>query len=285
MLTPEVQTRTLTSQSSGPGARAARTRPLTAGVGQTSHRFRGATLIPERYLYFVTSLPERERYQQTELLVPDLRMESDDEGKVVVYYAPVEWRNPEARLAIVGVTPGFTQMEIAVRVARRELLAGADPDTACRRAKYAACFAGPMRQNLVSMLDGLKLSEFLGCAAEALFTTSSHLLHATSAVCFPVFVNGQNYTGSRPRLIRSGFLMKYVREKLAPELASLRRAALLPLWKAVEEALQVLEAEGLIPAGRTLYGFPHPSGANGHRTRQYEDSKRALSEALRCALE
>jgi len=167
-------------------------------------RFRGATLIPERYLYFVTSLPERERYQQTELLVPDLRMGSDDEGKVVVYYAPVEWRNPEARLAIVGVTPGFTQMEIAVRVARRELLAGADPDTACRRAKCAACFAGPMRQNLVSMLDGLTLSEFLGCAAEALFTTSSHLLHATFAVCFPVFVDGQNHTGSRPRLIRSG---------------------------------------------------------------------------------
>ena len=190
---------------------------------------------------------------------------------MVVYYAPFEWRNPEARLAIVGVTPGFTQMEIAVRVARRELLAGTDPETACRRAKYAACFAGPMRQNLVSMLDGLKLSELPG-AAEALFTTSSHLLHATSAVCFPVFVDGQNYTGSRPRLIRCGFLVKYVREKLAPELASLRRAALLPLGKAAEEALRVLEADGLIPAGRTLYGFPHPSGANGHRTRQYEDS-------------
>jgi hypothetical protein len=241
-------------------------------------------VIPERYLSFVTSLPERERYQPAELLVPDLRVDSDQGGKVVVYYAPIDWRNHEARLAVVGVTPGFTQMEIAVRVARRELLAGADPGTACRRAKYAASFAGAMRQNLVRMLDGLNLSEFLGCTAGALFATSSYLLHATSAICFPVFVDGENYTGSRPRLVRSPFMMKYVRERLAPELASLRRAAFLPLGKAVEEALRLLEAEALIPAGRTLYGFPHPSGANGHRTRQYEGSKLALSEALRRAL-
>jgi hypothetical protein len=242
-------------------------------------------LIPERYLHFVKSLPERERYQQIELLVPDLRMESHEDGKVVVYYAPFEWCNPKARLAIVGVTPGFTQMEIAIRVARRELIAGTDPDTACKRAKYAASFAGTMRQNLVSMLDGLNLSELLRCTAEELFTTSSDLLHATSVVRFPVFVDRHNYTGCWPPLTSAEYLMKFARERLAPELANLRRPAIIPLGKAVEKALRVLETEGLIPIGRTLYGFPHPSGANGHRARQYEDSKRALTEMLRRALE
>ena len=242
-------------------------------------------MIPERYLSFLTALPERDRYQPSDLLVPDLQIESDGDARVVVYYAPVEWQNQGARLAIIGVTPGFTQMEIAIRVVRRELLAGADPGTACKRGKYAASFAGPMRQNLVGMLDDLKLPGLLGCPAEALFTTSSDLLHTTSAVRFPAFVEGQNYTGSRPRLVHSRFLMKYVRERLAPELSSLRRAAFLPLGKAVEEALRLLEDEGRIPAGRTLYGFPHPSGANGHRIRQYENSRAALSDALRHALD
>ena len=242
-------------------------------------------VIPERYLSFLLALPERQRYQPADLLVPDLLMDSNACRKAAVYYAPLEWQNPDARLAIVGVTPGFTQMEIAIRVARRELLAGADPGTACKQAKCAASFAGPMRQNLVQMLDDLKLAVLLGCKAEALFTTSSGLLHTTSAVRFPVFIEGRNYTGSRPRLVSFTFLMKYVRETLAPELGGLRRAAFLPLGKAAEEALRRLEDEGLIPVGRTLYGFPHPSGANGHRMRQYNSSKAALSEALCRALE
>jgi hypothetical protein len=234
---------------------------------------------------FMVSLPTRDSYQKSELLVPSLRIDSDLDKKVVVYYAPFEWLNPEARLAIVGVTPGFTQMENAIRVARHELLAGAELDTALRQAKYAASFAGSMRHNLIRMLDDLRVSDFLGCTAEALFTeSSSHLLHTTSAVCFPVFVDGKNYTGSRPRLLGSALLMKYVRQRLAPELASLKRAAFLPLGKTVEAALRLLEDEGLIPDGRTIYGFPHPSGANGHRTRQYENSKQRLSEVLQRVL-
>jgi hypothetical protein len=167
-------------------------------------------------LSFLTSLPERDRYQPTDLLVPDLRIESDQDEKIVVYYAPIEWQNPGATLAIVGVTPGFSQMEIAIRVVRRELLAGVDLDTACKRGKYAASFAGPMRQNLVHMLDDLQLPELLGCTSEALFTASSDLLHTTSVVRFPAFVEGQNYTGSRPRLSRSAFLMKMFARGLPP---------------------------------------------------------------------
>jgi hypothetical protein len=44
---PEGQTRTLTSQSSGPGARAARTRPLTAGVRRTDEGLGGAVKVVE----------------------------------------------------------------------------------------------------------------------------------------------------------------------------------------------------------------------------------------------
>ena len=201
-----------------------------------------------------------------------------------MYYAPFGWCNTQARLAIIGVTPGFTQMEIAFRVVRREILSCAGTDSACRRAKYAASFAGSMRKNLIQMLDGIGLPSFLGVSSESLFGEANHLLHTTSAVSFPAFVHGKNYTGSRPRLVQSAFLMKYVREQLAPELSNLERACFLPLGKAIEDALRVLEDEGLIRAGRTLYGFPHPSGANGHRKRQFGGARERLREGLRAAL-
>ena len=241
-------------------------------------------MIPDRYLRFITSLPEGEFNGPDRLLVPDLLLGSDEQSGVSVYYAPFSWHNTQARLAIIGVTPGFTQMEIVFRVVRRELLTGAATHDACRRAKYAASFAGTMRQNLINMLDGIGLPELIGTSSESLFGEASHLLHTTSAVSFPVFVHGQNYTGSRPRLVHSAFLMKYVREQLAPELTSLERACFLPLGKAVDDALRVLEDEGLIPAGRTLYGFPHPSGANGHRKRQFDSARDRLREGLRTAL-
>lgn len=241
-------------------------------------------MIADSHRRFLTALPERERYQPADLLVPELLLASDPGGRLAVYYAPFGWINREARLAIIGVTPGFTQMELALRVARRQLLRGSDEVQACREAKLAASFAGTMRLNLTRMLDDLGLPGFLGCRSEDLFAEASHLLHSTSAVCFPVFVDGRNYTGSAPRLTQSPLLMKFVRERLAPELSILRGAAFLPLGKAVEDALRLIETEGLIPRGRALYGFPHPSGANGHRAGQFARERSCLAKALRSVL-
>ena len=47
--------------------------------------------------------------------------------KFEICYAPFEHLNPEARLVIVGITPGKTQMLNALREARRQLDAGATP--------------------------------------------------------------------------------------------------------------------------------------------------------------
>jgi hypothetical protein len=135
------------------------------------------------------------------------------------------------------------------------------------------------------MLDDLGAPELLEVASAAdLFGSSSHLLHTTSAVRYPTFLHGQNYTGSRPPLKRSAFLMRYVRDVLAPELSRLHAAVFVPLGKSVAAALELLETERRIPAGRTLHGFPHPSGANGHRARQFEEMKPAMRRRLQDAL-
>src|SRR5690606_8893118 len=107
---------------------------------------------------------------------------------VVVYDAPIGCVNPDARVVLIGVTPGFTQMEIVYRSVRRRLLEGASPDEACRLANYEASFCGAMRANFVQMLDELGVDVLLGIRSAAdLFGVASHLLHTTSAVRYPTF--------------------------------------------------------------------------------------------------
>lgn len=239
-------------------------------------------MLSDRLAAFIRSLPECHEYTREDLLVSAVKLAEDPREGLVVYDAPIGWVNRDARVALIGVTPGFTQMQIAYRAVRAHLLAGASPEDACRLAKYEASFGGAMRGNLVQMLDDLGVCDLLGVSSAAdLFGSASHLLHTTSAVRYPTFLDGQNYTGSRPPLIQSAFLMRYAREVLAPELSLLKVAVFIPLGKSVAAVLELLENERRIPGGRTLYGFPHPSGANGHRKRQFEDAKPILRQCLK----
>jgi len=146
-------------------------------------------------------------------------------------------------------------------------------------------FSVDQKVDCARMLDDLGVPQLLGVASAAdLFGSSSYLLHTTSAVRYPTFLHGQNYTGSRPPLVRSAFLMPYVRDVLAPELSQLHGAVFVPLGKSVGAALELLETEQRIPAGRTLHGFPHPSGANGHRARQFEHMRPEMKRRLEVIL-
>lgn len=237
--------------------------------------------LHEHLATFIRSLPEMRVYARNDLLVPALKLAEDAAEGLAIYDAPLGWTNHDARLALIGVTPGFTQMQLVYRAVRTYLLAGANANDACRLAKYEASFGGAMRANLVRMLDDLGVPELLKVAsATDLFGSSSHLLHTTSAVRYPTFLHGQNYTGSRPPLVRSAFLMRYIRDVLAPELSQLHAAVFVPLGNSVAAALELLETERRIPAGRTLHGFPHPSGANGHRARQFEKMKPAMRRQI-----
>jgi hypothetical protein len=57
-------------------------------------------------------------------------------------------------------------------------------------------------------------------------------------------------------------------------------ALVIPLGKAAQNAVTLLTTDGLLEPGRCLPGFPHPSGANGWRVRQYTARRQMLSEAV-----
>jgi hypothetical protein len=196
----------------------------------------------------------------------------DRDHRLSIYYAPFDYVNSTAKLVLIGITPGRTQMNDALEEARRQLERGANLEAASLAAKRTASFKG-MRQNLVAMLDYFDINSLLGISScDQLFGTASHLMHATSLLRYPVFVNTSNYNGS-PKLRRNELLKRYVREYFESEVKHLRNALYIPLGSTVSEALTWLAANGGIENHTVLNGFPHPSGANNERVNYLIGSK------------
>lgn len=179
-------------------------------------------------------------------------------------------KNPKAKLLIVGLTPGRQQLELA----RKAIAEGVTPEEFQRR----VAFAGSMRTNLVSMLDQLGVGDALGVKSTAeLFGTP--LLETTSAVRDPVFVNGNNWSGSNPGILDSPQTRAYVETHLREIMLSLPHALVVPQGKAVDLALRHLGQE--INPSRVMFGFPHASPANGHQRKQFEANRAELVNVLR----
>lgn len=227
-------------------------------------------------------MPLHTPLKKADLLIPDFLL--DKQGDVEIYYSPHnEYIEQQARVAIVGITPGWYQMELAFRTARDDLQAGCSLEDVKWHAKMVAGLAGPMRTEIIRMLDRLELADVLGIAgSEVLFESRRDLLHTTSIIKYPVFVQGRNYTGHQPDWARNTLLRSYVEQHLRRELIrSDRRGPLIvPLGKTVEKALREMVAAELLQAGQCLFGFPHPSGANGHRFRQFDENQDSMRQVL-----
>lgn len=233
------------------------------------------------FRHAIRSLPADGRLTREDLLIPELRLSAD--GLVETFYAPHnDYVHSSASLFIVGLTPGFTQMRIAYEAARHAMDPGLGDEAVCRKAKEAASFAGSLRANLISMLDKLGMPEYLGIrTSEALFGTERELLHTSSVRRYPVFVNRANYNGSHPSLLGTPSLRDTALASITEELSVFPdRPFIIPLGIAVESVLRLLAEQGALDAGQCLWGFPHPSGANGHRHKQFAAQKAEMKKSL-----
>jgi hypothetical protein len=179
--------------------------------------------------------------------------------------APFDYVTPRAKIVIVGITPGAQQASNALTEARRQLLAGNSAEDAIRAAKVFASFSGPMRTNLVAMLDYIGLNDWIRTnSCSNLWSSSSELVQFTSALRYPVFVAGKNYSGS-PSMSGTAILRDLVIRRLGEEATTLTGAIWVPLGPKAEEGLNLLATANLLPPDRVLSGLPHPSGANAER--------------------
>lgn len=192
-----------------------------------------------------------------------LKMRED--GAWTTYYAPFEHVNRSAKLVILGITPGLTQALNALRSAQASIREGLPSEDALARAKVFASFSGPMRSNLVALLDQVGAARWLGVSTTAeLFGTHSSLVQFSSALRFPVALNGENYSGT-PGIVETRFTREELERSLVREVELLPDAVYVPLGPAVTEALEWVCRNGGLDRNHVLAGLPHPSGANAER--------------------
>jgi hypothetical protein len=224
----------------------------------------------------IAALPDGDRLMRGDLLVPDFLLEQA--GRLAIYYAPFDYINPQAKIALVGITPGFRQMEISLRESRDALRRGTPIEAVVAHVKYQASFAGPIRRFLIAMLDGIGLPQALGIATcAALYADRADLLHTSAVVRHPVFVNGKDWTGHTPPVRSNPLLRRYLTEVMLPELQAVPDALLISLGKCASDALATHIATGALDPARCLIGLPHPSGANGHRYTQFAAARDDLT--------
>lgn len=186
-------------------------------------------------------------------------------GRFTIDYAPFEYIQPNARLVIVGITPGTQQAGNALAEAHRALIAGKSEAAAIQAAKVYASFSGPMRANLVAMLDSIGIAGIIGLSSTVdLWASRSDLVHFTSVLRYPVYLDGKNYSRN-PSMKSNSVLTAMLDQHLAEEARALPTALWVPLGPAASEGIERMVEQGLLSSANVIAGLPHPSGANAER--------------------
>ena len=206
------------------------------------------------------------------------------EPNLKIYYAPHnEYINANAKILIVGITPGWSQTQRAYQKAQYGISQNWSDEEICYQCKMESRFAGSMRKNLITMLDELHLQEMLALTScSDLFKNDNDLLHTTSLIKYPCFYKGKNYSGHVPAIGSSDILRKYVQTEFAEEVNCLSNVRLIiPLGAAVENIIREMNVQVLSQDCNVLWGFPHPSGLNVRRKDQFALNRESMSIILR----
>ncbi len=190
-------------------------------------------------------------------------------------YAPFDFVNPSAKVVFVGITPGEQQALNALYSMKQSIDSGLTDIDILIKAKHFASFSGPMRSNLVKMLDHICLPEIIDViSTEELFSEDSDIAHFTSVIRYPLFFNEKNYSGS-PSPLRNQQIMGYVEQYFIEEIKQLPDALYIPLGDIPTKVLQYISGQGTLDESLILDGIPHPSGANAERIAYFTCSKEA----------
>jgi hypothetical protein len=198
------------------------------------------------------------------------------------HYAPFDYINTRAKIAICGLTPGKSQSKIALDSLKTSLSGNVEMDIALKTAKETASFAGAMRSNLTLILDYLKLNNLLDIkSCGDLFGSEKELVHYTSALRYPVLKNGKDYSGDSA-IVNNSYLYGMVEKYLLEEIRAIPNCIWVPLGKGAQMTFQKLIDAGHIKPNFVLMGFPHPSGANAERIKYFigQKEKHLLSQKV-----
>jgi hypothetical protein len=194
------------------------------------------------------------------------------DGPYELRYIPFEYLNRDARLVIVGITPGPNQIKLAYDTAQSLLVSGAGREEILAEVKKTGSFGGPaMRPNLLRMLRHFPFNRLLGIEDVAtLWSTHTRLLHSTSVVPHAVFVNGKPFNGKFDTILKSPLLKKCFLDSFVASITRLRSDAIyVALGDTPKAALEWCVSQGYLRTQQVLGAFCHPSSSGGSATAYY----------------
>ena len=194
------------------------------------------------------------------------------DGSIEIYYAPFDYINSKAKIAIVGITPGLQQMTQSFQAIK--------DGKSLKEVKDLSSFKGSMRTTLIKYMDELKINKILKIkTCESLFNIDSKYLHTTSLVKYPVFDKGKNYSGVN--ILKKKILLEFIEENFLKELKIIQNSIIIPLGNTVSSTIDYLNTKHQLSLRCFLKGFPHPSGLNVRKNIQFEDNKKEMLRLLK----
>ncbi|MGD0103710.1 MAG: hypothetical protein ABSC06_06695 [Rhodopila sp.] len=202
------------------------------------------------------------------------------DGRYSLQYMPIEHSSTTAKLVIVGITPGTTQVGIAYGTVQQLLRSALGvrqltEDEILSEVKRRAGFGGRMRPNLLRMLRHFKIGRLIGVPDEAeLWEGRSDALHSTSIVPHAAFTTKKSadkmFSGSFDNILRSALLRECFERDFLPSLRTLPPdARFIALGPTPLDALDWCVNQRCIDSSRILGAFPHPSGSAGSQVDVY----------------
>lgn len=195
-------------------------------------------------------------------------------GPIQSFYAPFEAINHDAKVVIVGICPGQQQWRNALIAAKDGLEQQLSEENILKLAKNSGAFSGPIRKNLTQLLDHIGLHNQLGIQTTAeLFSNHQDIVQMCSVLQQCILVNGKNYAGSTPAMLKNELLKQHIDDYFIPIVQRLHNAIYIPLGKGVDEVLNYVSSLGYLKDQQILAGLPHPSGANAERIKYFLGEK------------
>ena len=195
----------------------------------------------------------------------------EKDSNIEIYYAPFDYINSKAKIAIVGITPGLQQMTQSFQAIK--------DGKSLKEVKDLSSFKGSMRTTLIKYMDELKINKILKIkTCESLFNIDSKYLHTTSLVKYPVFDKGKNYSGAN--ILKKKILLEFIEENFLKELKILQNSIIIPLGNTVSSTIDYLNTKHQLNLKCFLKGFPHPSGLNVRKNIQFKDNKKEMLKLL-----
>ena len=195
-------------------------------------------------------------------------------GTIQSFYAPFEAINHDAKVVVVGICPGQQQWRNALIAAKDGLEQHLSEENILKLAKNSGAFSGPIRKNLTQLLDHIGLHNQLGIQTTAeLFSNHQDMVQMCSVLQQCILVNGKNYAGSTPAMLKNELLKQHIDDYFIPMVQQLPNAIYIPLGKGVDEVLNYVSSLGYLKDQQILAGLPHPSGANAERIKYFLGEK------------